>query len=366
MTTRNTTGEKFQRENVYIGGTASLLPERSPAQVVADKSYPLRLCSERVNTLAKRVSKTFGIRERAVSIDMDRIPEKVLKDKRNHPLEWCVSLIHDLTRSVPVDEIGYLGIAYNTSLHTNNLPNLACQAAMRTGINPEIAPQEFANYGCAGGLFPLESAVNYCRRNQKAAIVIAFDQCSSRASFCYDPDDAMFKMNLKVNLLFSDGAVGILVIPQRLRAIFSQALPNIQDLLTAYKLSNLIRFEDTRFVLGDSVWEEVPQFVAESVIKPILARNDLAPDDVAEWSIHQGSREIVTRFGEPAILGLTAEQLARSIELFDRFGNLSAPSYLLVMDSFFKDGGAKDIGNIGMVVSFGSGFYQASMLYRWE
>src|ERR1035441_4402907 len=170
---------------VFIAGTSSILADLFPAEFVADKYYPRHLCPERINILAKRASKKFGIKEKAISIDMDRIPELVLKDKRNHPLGWCVSIIQDLTRHFPIDEIGYLGVAYNTSLHKDNLPNLACQTAMRTGIKPEIAPQEFANYGCAGGLLALESAVEYCRRNHKAGIVIAFDQCSCRASFCY-------------------------------------------------------------------------------------------------------------------------------------------------------------------------------------
>jgi predicted naringenin-chalcone synthase len=352
--------------DVFIAGTATRLPQLFPAEFVADQFYPRRLCSERITALATRVCGKFGIKERAVSIDMDRIPEKVLKDKRDHPLAWCVSVIQDLTRTVPVDEIGFLGVAYNTSLHTNNLPNLACQAAMRAGINPEIAPVEFANYGCAGGLFPLESAVEYCRRNQKAAIVIAFDQCTSRASFCHNPDDPMFKMDIKVNLLFSDGAVGILIVPQRLRDLFPQKLPKIQDVLTAFKLSELIRFDDTRFVLGDRVWDDVPPFVAESVIRPVLARNGLSHSEVSEWSVHQGSRDILTRFGEPEVLGLTTDQLARSKELFERYGNLSAPSCFLVLDSFFKNGGGDEIGTRGMVVGFGAGFYQASVLYQWD
>ena len=137
--------------DTYLAGTASILPELLPSEVVADQFYPQRLCSNRINALAKRVCGNFGIKERAVSIDMDRIPEKILKDQRNHPLEWCVSIIEELTGTIAVNEIGYLGVAYNTTLHTNNLPNLACQAAMRTGMKPEIAPDEFANYGCAGG-----------------------------------------------------------------------------------------------------------------------------------------------------------------------------------------------------------------------
>ena len=351
---------------VFIAGTSVVLADLFPAEFVADKCYPRHLCPDRVNNLARRAAQKFGVKEKAVCIDMDLIPEILLKNNRNHPLEWCVSLIQDLTQRIPVDEIGYLGIAYNSSLHKNNLPNLACQAAMRTGIQPEIAPQEVVNYGCAGGFFPLKSALQYCSHSQKMGIVIAFDQCSSRASFCYNPEDEMFKMDLKTNLLFSDGAAAILIIPERLRELFPHQLPKIVDIETAFQLNDLIRFADSRFILGDRIWDDIPPLVANTVIKPVLARNGMFASDIAEWSIHQGSRDILTRFGEPEILGLTPAQLARSNELFERYGNLSAPSCWLVLDSFFKDAKCERSGASGMVVGFGAGLYHASILYRWE
>src|ERR1035441_2646569 len=117
---------------VFIAGTSSILADLFPAEFVADKYYPRHLCPERINILAKRASKKFGIKEKAISIDMDRIPELVLKDKRNHPLAWCVSIIQDLTRHFPIDEIGYLGVAYNTSLHKDNrIPARAFQGRPR-------------------------------------------------------------------------------------------------------------------------------------------------------------------------------------------------------------------------------------------
>lgn len=357
---------RSQSSDVYIAGTSTILPELFSASVAADYLYPPRLCSERINAFAKRVAANFRIRERGLCIDLERVPEIVLKDRNNHPLEWCVSLAEDLTRVIPKEEIGYVGVAYNTTLHTNTLPNLACQTAMRLDIHPEKAPEEFAHYGCAGGLFPLESAIDYCRHNQKAALVIVFDQCTSRGSFCYDPDDKMFKMDLRVNLLFSDGAAGVLLIPRRLRNIFSQALPKIEDIAMTFKISNMIKFEDDRFILGDSIRNEVPPFVAASVIKPIFSQGALSPSEVEEWSIHQGCLEILDRFGEPEVLGLSAGQLARSKELFERYGNLSAPSCFLILDSFFKDRQEKKPGTLGMIVAFGAGFYEGAVLYRWN
>ena len=352
--------------DVYIAGTASVFPAPLSARHVANKFYPVHLCSERTNALAQRVTANFGIEERPVCIDLERIPERVLVNESHHPLSWCVSLIQTLLKIVPASEVGYVGVAYNTSLHTNNLPNLACQAAIRSGIAPAIAPEEFANYGCAGGFYPLESAIQYCKRNDKAAVALVFDQCTSRASFCYDPNHAMFKMDLKINLLFSDGAAAVLVIPQRMRAAVSGVLPKVKDLSMAFSLSDMIRFEDTRFVLGDQVREKVPQLVADSVIKPLLSKNGIRAEEVAEWSIHQGSKDILGRFSEQSILGLSERQLARSRLLFERLGNMSAASCFQVLHSFCSEPNTEKRGTLGMAVGFGAGFYKASVLYQWE
>ena len=352
--------------DVYIAGTASVLPPKFPAAHVADKFYPTRLCSERANALARRVTANFGIKERPVCIDLERIPERVLADDSQHPLSWCLALIRNLLTIVPASEVGYVGVAYNTSLHTNNLPNLACQAAIHSGIAPSIAPEEFANYGCAGGFYPLRTAIQYCKRNEKAAIAIVFDQCTSRASFCYDPDHEMFKMDLKINLLFSDGAAAVLVIPERLRSGISGVLPKIRDLVTAFTLSDIIRFEDTRFILGDQVRAEVPKLVADSVIRPLLSKNDILMEEVLEWSIHQGSRDILGRFSEPAILGLSEQQLARSRLLFEQLGNMSAASCFQVLHSFCRARDPEKRGVLGVAVGFGAGFYKASLLYQWD
>lgn len=351
--------------DVFIGATATIVPTTFSSVTVADKYYPPHLCSERTNQLAKRVAKGFRIKNRTVCLDLERIPEKVLSDSAHHPLSWCVELIRQLSTVIPTSEIGYVGVAYNTTFHTNSLPNLACQAAMRCGIVPEIAPEEFANNGCAGGFFPLDTGIRYCKRNEKAAIIIVFDQCSSRASFCYDPNDPMFAMDLRVNLLFSDGAVALLIIPDRLKHAANGALPKVEELSTHFQLSDIIRFEDTRFVIGHQIEDRVPQLVANALIIPTLSKHGLHPNDIAEWSLHQGGSKVLARFGEPEVLGLTARKLERSTQLFERYGNMSAPSCFFVFDDFFREARDNKKGRFGMIVGFGAGFYLGSLLYRW-
>jgi 3-oxoacyl-[acyl-carrier-protein] synthase III len=352
--------------DVFIGATATTFPTPLPERQVAEKLYPSHRCSARVTSLAKRFGANFGIRQRAICIDLERIPETVLAHPSFHPLAWCTTLIKNLSTVVPVDQVGYLGVAYNTSLHTDTLPNLACQAAIQTDITTEIVPEEFAHYGCAGGFFPLQTAIHYCRHNQKAAIVIVFDQCSSRCSFSYDPSNVMFKMNLKANLLFSDGAAAVLLIPARMRPAFNRPVPKIVDLRIDFQLSDTIRFQHTHFILSEQLKHEIPSLVVESVIHPLCGKHGVQPSDIAEWSMHQGGKDILAQFADLAILGLTEHQLARSAHFFKQLGNMSAPSCFVVLDSFVREDPHHQHPRYGAVVGFGAGFYQACLLYRWH
>jgi predicted naringenin-chalcone synthase len=352
--------------NVFIAASATVFPQPLSSVYIADKFYPTHLCSERTNRLAKRVAHKFGIKERPICLDLERFPQKILADQKHHPLSWCLQLIEQLSKAIPLDEIGYLGVTYNTSFHTNTLPNLACQAAIHSGIAPTIAPEEFVNYGCAAGYFPLKSAIKYCQENDKAAIVIAFDQCNARVGgSCYDPLDPTFEMDMKVSLLFSDGAAAMLIVPESMKERFPNPIAKVEDLSMDFHISDIIRFDDTGFVLDDQVKSKVPSLVADTVIKPILSKHSLQPNDILEWSLHQGGTKVLEAFGKPEILGLSDAQLSRSKECFKNFGNMSSPSCFLVFDSFCKEQSQDKSGELGMIVGFGAGFYQFSLLYRW-
>ena len=50
--------------------------------------------------------------------------------------------------------------------------------------------------------------------------------------------------------------------------------------------------------------------------------------------------------------------------MFYEYGNLSAPSAFVVLESFLKEGGNKD--SYGIIASFGAGYYLGAFLYRWQ
>lgn len=352
--------------NVYIAATECLTAKLYDAEYIADKLYPSHLISEKSNELAKRLARRFGIQQRAICIDLDKIPNSIIRTETEHPLFWCTHLVQRISQHIGLSEIGYLGVAYNTTAHTDNLPNLACQIAIRAGLKPNVMPEEFANYGCAGGLFPLQSAIKYCRENERAALVIVFDQCSYRLCHDYKYDSGIhFSMDLKVNLLFSDGACAILLLPECMKSSFEGSLAKIEEILIDFTLSDIIRFENNRFIIEDEVKQQVPKLVAESVIKPLLVKKGILVSEIDEWCIHQGGKEVLKKFLEESVLGLTPQQLSQSQQLFDKYGNFSAPSCFFVLDSFMRNSSKNKVGTWGMVVGFGAGFYQAALLYRW-
>ena len=287
-----------------------------------------------------------------------------LLDESQSPLSWGKSLINDLTEDFDLDEVGHLSIAYNAAPQHDALPNLACKLAQDMDLKLDSPPMELPNFGCAAGIYALESAVKYCQTHDRAAIVYVFDQCSWWAK----PD--LMKMNehfselLTSMLLFADGAVGLLVVPERLRKQHDGPALRVDSLETHYVPGNLISMDKGCFLINKQLKNEIPEVVSEKMVRPILKRNNIDVSDIREWSIHQGGTAILQRFGEDKILGLGSSALARSQKLFNMYGNFSAPSCLFVLDSFFHEPEDDALpGDRGAVVGFGAGYYLGTMLY---
>jgi predicted naringenin-chalcone synthase len=127
-----------------------------------------------------------------------------------------------------------------------------------------------------------------------------------------------------------------------------------------------VRLDGDALRFGQGLEREVPELVARRLVRPMLERHGLDLAAVAEWSLHQGGRPLLERFGDADVLGLSLAQRRRSLELFERYGNLSTASALVVLDSFMHAAEPATPGTKGMVVAFGAGYYMAALLYEWE
>lgn len=348
-------------ENVYIVGVKSLFPKIYDSIEIIDKVYNENLCSAKVNKLAKRLTMGTKIISKAISIDLDQFPKKIVAEE-NSPLKWGTKIVDHFLNDITKEEIGFISISYNSTSHKDFLPNLSFQIANTSQLNLKAPPQEIVNYGCASGIFSILSAVEFCKKYDSAAYVMAFEQCSYLYDPVYDENDKNFRASLKGHTIFADGSAGLLLASGETAKQFNKKL-KILDVLVDFQFGDAIKAENGAFLVGDGVRDVMPNLVSDKVIKPLLQKHGLSHNDVLEWSVHQGGFPVIERFQENDILGLNDTQLEASKAMFAKYGNVSTPSNFIVLESIVNQNQAQT-GDYGMIVGFGAGYYFGGVLYQ--
>lgn len=349
------------KKDVFIVGVKSIFPKYYSSIEIVDIVYSEKLSSIKINKLAKRLISNMQVKGRAVSINLDLFPLKIILNN-NSPLVWAKNIILDFVEDIKENTINFLSISYNTSSHTVVIPNLACQVANECKLKLNFPPQEIAYYGCAAGIFSIKSAVDFCQYNNSLASIFAFEQSSWISKPIYDDQDINFKASLRTNALFGDGGAGLLLASGNKADNFDKKL-KIIDIHVDFEFGDVIKMEDGLFLTRDGVKDVMPKLVSDKVIKPLLQRNNLQVQDVPEWSIHQGGIPILESFMQEDILGLTQEQIEMSKKMFIEYGNVSTPSSFIVFEQHFNSNKAKAC-DYGMIVGFGAGYYLGAVLYQ--
>ena len=351
---------------VYIAEITTIIPQLFTSSEIVEFLYPKSIGGGRPYRFAKHSVGAVGIKYRPTILAKDLFPQIALAKPEFHPLEWGKRAVKELLQGEKIlkEDVGFLSIAYNTRYDKDVLPSLSSKIAAASGLELDSPPQELVYLGCAAGLFSLESSVKYCREHDKAAITFLFDQCSCIANPTYDIDSPDFKKNLKTTLLFADGAAGILVIPESMRGRFDLPLMEVDEIITGFVSGGSLSMHEGKLVLEDNLKDTVPEIVHEKIIKPL----GVTPQNIEEWSLHQGGMPILMRFTEPEILGLSEEQISRSKAIFEEYGNFSSPSVMFVLETWFKDANRplKDEKTKGCAISFGAGYFVAGMTYHWS
>lgn len=354
---------------VYIAATETLSAPLYPVHDAVEVFYPKEKTPKNAHKMARLLGKNVGIQNRAIVIEPTCLPKKQLCAERHSPKQWGLTLLDKVTAEIEPSDVGFISVAYNVTSHQDILPNLACQIAMEANLGLDERPSELPYYGCAAGIFAINAALEYCRTHQKAAFVYVFDQCTWISNPIYDTKHPNFRASLRTHLLFGDGAVGLLLVPESMCERYSQPLMEVIDTRLSFQLGNVIKMENSSFLVGEGVAETMPALVTQKTIKPLLEKHSLTLSEIAEWSIHQGGIPVLEAFRSDSILGLSEQNIHRSKSLFEQYGNFSSPSCLYVLNSFFQEKRFLDRcesnNAYGLVVGFGAGYYLGSLLYQW-
>ena len=88
-------------------------------------------------------------------------------------------------------------------------------------------------------------------------------------------------------------------------------------------------------------------------------RNRFRVNDLSLWAVHPGGRSVLDAVDEA--LALPADALAASRAVLRRFGNMSSPTVMFVLQAL---AGEAPAGRTGVAMAFGPGLTAESMLFR--
>ncbi len=227
------------------------------------------------------------------------------------------------------------------------------------GLPPETQRYHIGFMGCYAAFPALRMASQFCAANRDAnVLVVILELCTLHLKFREETDF------LLSGSLFADGGAGILV--------NSQKPPQGKEAVEILGFETNIAPDsesDMAWTIGDDGFDMalstyIPRILGtnvETTVAPLLGRFGIRRKDVHHWGIHPGGRAILDKIQQG--LALADEQIRPSREVLRRFGNMSSPTVLFVLNEILKQPAKQKEENI-LAMSFGPGLTLEMMLLK--
>ncbi|MFJ5266733.1 type III polyketide synthase [Streptomyces sp. NPDC088387] len=249
-----------------------------------------------------------------------------------------------------------VGLLATVTTTTHSAPGLDALAPA-LGMRGDTQLLSLGPMGCYAALPALTTCAHWVAARRRPAVLLAVDLFSPHMQPPpYDKEAAV------VLTLFGDGAAAVVLLPDEPGAPGARVVDAEQLTVPAHA-------EDLQVHLGDlglriRLAPTMPDVVASAVGLParaLLARNDLAFEEVAWWAVHPGGRRILDRVEEA--IGLPGDSLAVARAEMREYGNTAAPAVLGVLRRLQS---TRPLGPAehGVVLAFGPGATIWAVLLR--
>ena len=279
--------------------------------------------------------------------------EKRMAFYNQEAVKLSVSAIEDCLESVKNDtniqEITHLITVTCTGL---SAPGLDIQLVQALKLSPNIVRTSVNFMGCYAALHALKIADAFCRADASAKVlVVCTELCTLHFQKSNDVDAILS------STLFADGSAACLISGENgakgleIKQFYSQiALSGQADM--AWQLSS------TGFLMTLS--SHVPKLIKQEIknlLENSLQKLGLNTEDITDWAIHPGGKNILEAVETSLELG--SEALNESYEVLRNYGNMSSPTILFVLKKMMEDNIKK--GNI-FAIAFGPGITMESVI----
>lgn len=204
-------------------------------------------------------------------------------------------------------------------------PGYDIQMIQQLDLNPQTTRTHVGFMGCHGALNGLRVAKAIAEADPDARVLMAcVELCSLHYHYDWTPQ------RIVSNSLFADGAASVVVRAGgeaedvALRNNWSEVVPGTLDAMT--------------WSIGDHGFEmtlspTVPELIHKrlpSVLSSWLAEHGMTIQDIDAWAVHPGGPKILEAVEEA--LELKAGALRASRDVLSRYGNMSSPTLLFVLN----------------------------------
>ena len=241
------------------------------------------------------------------------------------------------------------------------VPGLDLTLAGRMGMRHDLQRTCILGMGCYAA-FPglLRARQALTAQPGRLVLLLALELCSLHMQM---EDTAE---NVVSSALFSDGAAMALVGDEAHKTHNNHA----PRLLHSATFSDYQTLDHMTFNLTDQGFRMylssyVPDLLAsqiESFVDGLLAKAELAYEDVRFWGIHPGSAKIVDYV--QSRLHLSDAQVEFSHQVLYEYGNMSSPTILFVLDRI-QQCGQPSPGDYGLLMAFGPGLTMEGLVVQW-
>lgn len=235
-------------------------------------------------------------------------------------------------------------------------PGLTSYVGERLGLRADALGLDLVGQGCGAALPNLRAAEALLAARRCAHVLSVCVEVCSAALYIDDDPGVLISA-----CLFGDGAAAALVSAE------PRAESRRVEWMGSLSMSNAgereaLRMEMRGGLLRNILSREVPALAARHASELLaqgLKQHGLTRDEVRAWIWHAGGRTVLERLR--AETGLAERDTQRSADILARFGNLSSPFVLFVLEAALAD---REPGGWWWMSSFGAGFSCHGALLR--
>ena len=222
-------------------------------------------------------------------------------------------------------------------------PGLTSYVAERLGLRADIVALDLVGQGCGAALPNLRTADALLQSSCEHVLSVCVEVCS--AALYVDDDPGV----LVSACLFGDGAAAAVLSAQPRGS--GRSIEWTGSLSVGEPADREALRMETRGGLLRNILSRAVPAVAARHAGELFEKSPLSRGEISQWIWHAGGRTVLDRVRDT--LELDESELACSREMLARYGNLSSPFVLFVLDEALRRNAP---GGWWWMSSFGAGF----------